>query len=432
MLDKSSSNFKFYKQLYILYFIEFIVITFLNFYVIKNIDSSQKSQDCVKSICNEYYNINGFNKYIDLITIIIPPIIPIVSTFSFFISHYVLNKNKISCFSQSRLFASSVCNKFIFDKTGTLTEDEIELSGFLPIQLKNFDSNQEFCDLVFYEEEVGINDLNFLHKNFWKKFCKNSSEYESTKDSEYRQEILENPNNYFIFLTECLATCHTIDKIKNIYYGNSLDKKIFENMKWILISKKKIVNINNSSVYVSNKSKFALENNINDNNNNDDLILEDNLKNIQENVIDENDIIINNNENQYFDCKFSNDNNINNLNLRRRNNLIRINNKIQDQILYDIIPKHSHKITENLNINDTKNIFYGKTYKLGILKRFEFLSTFQSLSVIVRNNFDESIRYYIKGAPEKIISICNHKTVPLDYHEKLMSLTKVNFLSIIF
>lgn len=110
--------------------------------------------------------------------------------------------------------------------------------------------------------------------------------------------------------------------------------------------------------------------------------------------------------------------------------MMKIDEKIEDRILFDIIPKHSSKITENLEMSDEKNIFYGKTYKLGVLKRFDYLSTFQSLSVIVRNNFDESLRYYVKGAPERILSLCSARSLPKHYHENLMYLTKVGLINI--
>ena len=66
-------------------------------------------------------------------------------------------------------------------------------------------------------------------------------------------------------------------------------------------------------------------------------------------------------------------------------------------------------------------------YKLTIIKRYEFSSKFQSNSVIVRNTLDGSYRYFIKGAPEKIIQICNSSTLPDKFYEELLQHTQNGF-----
>jgi len=65
-----------------------------------------------------------------------------------------------------------------------------------------------------------------------------------------------------------------------------------------------------------------------------------------------------------------------------------------------------------------------KEYKLSIVRRFEFSSKHQSMSVIVKNNLDHKYRYFIKGAPEKIIEFCKLDTLPINYIEKLSELTQ--------
>jgi len=47
------------------------------------------------------------------------------------------------------------------------------------------------------------------------------------------------------------------------------------------------------------------------------------------------------------------------------------------------------------------------------------------MSVITRNNLDESYRYFIKGAPEKIILICDERTLPSTFDKTLAEYTKV-------
>ena len=76
---------------------------------------------------------------------------------------------------------------------------------------------------------------------------------------------------------------------------------------------------------------------------------------------------------------------------------------------FEVKPKKYFKITEeqffmknkkiNLNLDEDEL----NSYKLKVIFRSHFESRNQSMSVIVKNNFNNSIRLYIKGAPEKII-----------------------------
>ncbi len=101
-----------------------------------------------------------------------------------------------------------------------------------------------------------------------------------------------------------------------------------------------------------------------------------------------------------------------------------------NNIMY-IQPHNSYKITENSIFNDS--IYKNKTIKmqsefyLKYLERFEFKSDFQSMSVVVQNSIDESIKVYTKGAPEKIKKICLKNTIPLDLDIQLKKYTGKGF-----
>src|SRR2546430_1809182 len=92
-----------------------------------------------------------------------------------------------------------------------------------------------------------------------------------------------------------------------------------------------------------------------------------------------------------------------------------------------MIPKNSFKITEDITFKKSINLTQGQRYKLTIIKRFEFSSKFQSNSVIIRNELDQSYRFFIKGAPEKIIQTCNQNTLPEKYQEELLNQTQNGF-----
>ena len=68
----------------------------------------------------------------------------------------------------------------------------------------------------------------------------------------------------------------------------------------------------------------------------------------------------------------------------------------------------------NLNLSENDEL---NSYKLKVIYRSHFESRNQSMSVIVKNNFNNSIRIYVKGAPEKIIRQCLPYSIPLNYDE---------------
>ena len=112
---------------------------------------------------------------------------------------------------------------------------------------------------------------------------------------------------------------------------------------------------------------------------------------------------------------------------------INIKAKANDQ--FEVKPKKYFKITEeqyfinnnNINNDNTNNKLdesytqnnenEKNSYKLKVIYRSHFESRNQSMSVIVKNNFNKSIRYYIKGAPEKIIVQCSKDSIPINYDE---------------
>jgi magnesium-transporting ATPase (P-type) len=91
-----------------------------------------------------------------------------------------------------------------------------------------------------------------------------------------------------------------------------------------------------------------------------------------------------------------------------------------------MVPKNSYKISEEVLFNvEKKNAFnrHKDRYRLTIIKRFEFSFKFQSMSVIIRNELDGSYRFYMKGAPERILSFCRPETLPPSFDDMLMEHT---------
>jgi cation-transporting ATPase 13A2 len=323
LLFPKPTNFKFYHDVKIfLYVMTIIWILVCIFLVMLYLRSQSKEESERLSI------LEITNKAFDLLTVIIPPILPICMTFTTFYFHYNLGKKKISCISDKRMNAAGRVNNIILDKTGTLTEEGLDLEGFQTS--RDFMDRTHNLNLNFDRLEMNSKIFNAVHKEFYKRLCLNP-------DEECFTNYQTNPRNNLIYFLECLATCHAIDKVKGDSLGNSIDKKIFDNIKW---SQEKC-------------EDFWTEN-----------------------------------------------------------------------IKYDMIPKKSFKITGELVFRKEKNRLSGKRYKLTIIKRFEFSSKFQSMSVIVKNCLDDSYRFFIKGAPERIIQLCNPTSLPCSYNDMLMEHTK--------
>ena len=47
-----------------------------------------------------------------------------------------------------------------------------------------------------------------------------------------------------------------------------------------------------------------------------------------------------------------------------------------------------------------------KNEEIAILKRFEFESKFMRSCVVVKKNFDNSYKSFVKGSPEKLFELC--------------------------
>lgn len=405
ILFPRKSNSKFHKDT--LFYLTFMIITYLFsvIFLILVYNSIKKYRPPeILSIKNlENYLIHGIDwrEQVDLLenselidsmiklilfnlVIIMPPTLAICKTFTSFFFQQNLKKKDITCVEDSKMTVAGIVNTVVLDKTGTLTEEDLELSGFQTTIVNSDENNESLSDdsynnddndssnlskvkvqqssiitktnieniqndeenseekvkLEFDKIESSSNLYNTVLKDFYKRVIRFEKNSESFIQNDYRKNYRYN----MIYFLECLATCHSIDLLKGNYFGNSVDKKIFENLDWIQV-----------------KSK--------------------------ENLI------------------------------------------LGDVVQYDMYPKNSYKITEENFFKDASNcINEGKRrYKLKVVKRFEFSSKYQSMSVIVQNNLDEKLRYFIKGAPERIVTHCNVNSLPEGFTKMLQEHTKAGF-----
>ncbi|CAH8507851.1 unnamed protein product [Schistosoma intercalatum] len=125
---------------------------------------------------------------LDLVTVVVPPALPVVMTVGVVLAQRRLLSHGIFCVNPTVINVCGVINVACFDKTGTLTEDGLDMWGIIPYENGLFG------------------------------------------DPELEPSELDNGP-----LMECLATCHSLTLIEGVLCGDPLDLKMFQSTKWELI-----------------------------------------------------------------------------------------------------------------------------------------------------------------------------------------------------
>ena len=128
-------------------------------------------------------------KSLDLITIIIPPALPMAMTIGVVFAQSRLRKSGIYCISPRSINISGCVNCVCFDKTGTLTEDDLSFCEVLPVS----PDGQTFAAPVTHLPQLPVQPL-----------------------------------------ITCLAACHSLTLIDERIIGDPLDQKMFAATGWTL------------------------------------------------------------------------------------------------------------------------------------------------------------------------------------------------------
>lgn len=224
---------------------------------------------------------------LDIITIVIPPALPLAMTAGTVYSQARLRKLNIFCISPHRI---NVCGKLkmvCFDKTGTLTDDGLTMDGCIPCHNGEFQTTEPHPPSAF--------------------------------DNESR-------------MIQALATCHSLTTINEALSGDPLDIEMFQSIGWELIEPGQ--------------------------------------------------------EHTRF-----------------------------DNLTPTIVRPRSIDGTSvsPVSMSETSNV----PYSIGIIKQHHFSSEAQCMTVVVRVLGERNMRVYTKGAPEKILTMCQPSTVPPNFYAML-------------
>ncbi|EFC37639.1 cation translocating P-type ATPase [Naegleria gruberi] len=132
---------------------------------------------------------NVFLHILDIITISVPPTLPLAMTTTITFTMRRLGKRKILCTSPLRVNLPGYVKIAVFDKTNTITENEIDVHGIFPS-----------VEGLFHPYVKGT--------NISKLFASNST------------------------LVQCLACCNNLSRVGTTFIGDPLDSKLFQTSKW--------------------------------------------------------------------------------------------------------------------------------------------------------------------------------------------------------
>jgi len=96
-------------------------------------------------------------------------------------------------------------------------------------------------------------------------------------------------------------------------------------------------------------------------------------------------------------------------------------------VLDYIRPKNEEDITVPYQDNYNEEEKLKNRYEIAIVKRFDFTSELQRMSVIGKNINENFFKVFCKGSPEKIRELCDPSTIPESFDEILTNYTSKGY-----
>jgi cation-transporting ATPase 13A3/4/5 len=90
-------------------------------------------------------------------------------------------------------------------------------------------------------------------------------------------------------------------------------------------------------------------------------------------------------------------------------------------------PKNEISLENKLKSIENEEEIINSHYEISIVRRFDFSSKLQRMSVITKNSNEDYYKLFCKGSPEKIKELCKNDTIPKDFNEILKKYTTKGF-----
>ena len=88
----------------------------------------------------------------------------------------------------------------------------------------------------------------------------------------------------------------------------------------------------------------------------------------------------------------------------------------------ELLKKYTFKENDTISNKSEEELFnLSSIYQLDLIKRFDFVSKLQRMSVLVKNSKEDYFKVYCKGSPEKIRDLCKPESIPSNYNRVLSS-----------
>ena len=354
------------------------------------------------------------------------PVFFLTNSIIYYMGIIHLKNENIFCFEKSKLTVPCNINTIFFGKTGILCENNFEINGYHPIYISqhrtnnlsyktyNINQSKEMNSklLNYYKDYLLKCTNNALNQNFIPRqtISRDKTQYNINK-------INQESNECMTLFLECLLSCNNIEKYNTEIFGNSIETKIFTNMKWDLNSYRFNNNKNNDNNYPGD---YPYLNEMNNENNK--YIYDNNLNLIDRNI---NDIYPNN----YYKIteSFNSETEFQNKPI-----ITRFNSKFYlEQIKKKNIKNNTSDFSIESNISNSIKNDISEThiisYKLRIYKRFIRNGSLNS-SAIVYNFITKELRFMTKGIPEDILDKCDKSTIPDNFDNIISSYRKRGFI----
>ena len=90
-------------------------------------------------------------------------------------------------------------------------------------------------------------------------------------------------------------------------------------------------------------------------------------------------------------------------------------------------PKNEISLENKLKSIENEEEIINSHYEISIVRRFDFSSKLQRMSVITKNSNEDYYKLFCKGSPEKIKELCKSDTIPKDFNDVLKKYTSKGF-----